>query len=1089
MASRLLTWRSWKFWLGLVLLTIVLAGLGVWIFRKPVAVSLAKNWCRSQALTCELSVSGLSLGRASVDGLKISSASGEIPFEAEHAQIELSWPGLFTPRIDLVELSGPIVRGRYGADGSTSFGGLEKLGGGGGGSGELPQVRIEDARIELATPAGPLAMTGRLSGQLPFQAELHAEIEPAELQTGDNRLVLRKGVVDLSLVGVKIDGDAEFDLAEARFETVSAQDIRLTASMADSLRPTVNWTAEIGLLARAGLRLDMAKLDGNLSLAIAKKDADDGLIGRIQSAALSGTADALQWQDITSGTLSVTMNASRTTPTAMSVDYALKAAGLSRTEMRAEKTTLSGSAEISNDLSDIRADGDLVVEGASLPEDFRRSLLSGLVSGPPMDAHLAALRSGLGKALANFSTGAGFSFRQPKGGGWSLVTTTALNAKSANGAALGIEPHDTRPAINIADDTIEASGVVTLAGPGMPKLAADLELAHIAGGDIRAEAGGVALAPWRVDGLSIAATLNELNFERIEGQPRVQTVGEMRLDGPLYGMTFAETRLFGGVDAVLGTGLRVQTYKTKCLGLDTDGIHSDSGLEIDAVKLQLCPRDGRVVRRSGKDVVGTVDVDDIALPFTSTDTSGVLTLDDAVLDWSAGQRVRLDATANRMGLPLTIGEKTLQISAASPKLGFISTKPATLTAAIGATEFAGSLVPADINVERVDFSAKLAPSGLEGTAKAYRVEVRDRAEDPLYVPLIGDLSAEFGDGLMTLSGPITTATAGRTIADVSMSLNLVTLDGEASITSQELAFTPRGFQPTALSDRVRGFLSNARGLMTASATIELDGGTPSGTGWVDVRDFGFDTVRVGAVNGVNGRIEFSDILSLTTPPGQEVQLGEINPGIPLKDGLIVFQLTNGREAVIERARWPFAGGELVVGRTEWTIAGTSDIIPIRANAIELTELIGIFKLPDVQAKGTVSGDFPVEIVGPNAFIRNATLQADEDGGTIAYNGDVADAASQADDRVSMAFNALRDFRFTVLQLGADGNLSGDILITLRLVGNSPKVMNGAPFAFNIGLDSKLMKLIRAGQSLSSSDWLTEAVKESTEVEETGDAPE
>ena len=43
----------------------------------------------------------------------------------------------------------------------------------------------------------------------------------------------------------------------------------------------------------------------------------------------------------------------------------------------------------------------------------------------------------------------------------------------------------------------------------------------------------------------------------------------------------------------------------------------------------------------------------------------------------------------------------------------------------------------------------------------------------------------------------------------------------------------------------------------------------------------------------------------------------------------------------------------------------------------------------------------------------------------------------------------------------------------------------APFAFNIGIDSKLMQLINTGRSLSSTDWLAniKATEESTDEAE------
>ena len=88
----------------------------------------------------------------------------------------------------------------------------------------------------------------------------------------------------------------------------------------------------------------------------------------------------------------------------------------------------------------------------------------------------------------------------------------------------------------------------------------------------------------------------------------------------------------------------------------------------------------------------------------------------------------------------------------------------------------------------------------------------------------------------------------------------------------------------------------------------------------------------------------------------------------------------------------------------------------------------------------------------------------------------------------MAFRALRNFEFSVLEVGANGNLTGGMMITLELVGISPDVLGGAPFAFNIGVDSELTKLVQAGRSITGTDWLAEVARQSRDGEN-GDTAE
>lgn len=1084
MRSTLLNWRRWPFWLGLGLFLIILALLAAWLLRTQIAHYAINNWCASQSLDCEVDIAELGLSGAKVTDVTIKTETGEIPLEAGEATVELDWPGLFKPQVTAIRVISPVIRGKYvEGEGSASFGGLEKLGGGES-SGPSPEFDVEDARIELDTPAGLLVIHGRASGQMPMLLNFEADIDPVELETDGNRLVIREGHVDFSLVGIKLDGTAEFDLETAEFDDLSATNIKLSANMAEGFRPGVNWTASADNFSRPGLSVEMAELEGSVALKPGTGDDESSWLDSIASATIEANAQRTSWNETSLGKSDLTLDVQRAKSGLLDTSYSLVIRDLIRPEITAASATLSGDAALDPGFKAGDTSGDISFEGAGIPAPYRAELLSNLNIGGPFEGHSRALRAGLSAALAEMEGGTGFDAKLDKSGYWSLVSTRALAIKSANGTSLSLSTENGRPAVNIADEGIELKGLLTLTGPNLPQTVIDLNRAWIDETSISVETGGVKLAPWTAGGLTLSAELNELLLRRADGIPRLQAVGEVTFDGGLYGLQVSDTRLFGGIDAAGGESLRVQTYKTNCLGLDSEGIATGGGYAIEPVSLQLCPRDGRVVRPITGGSAGTIDLGAAEVPFRSENTSGTLSLEKAVLDWSAAKTARVNLTGSRMSLPMTIGEKTLSIAASEPDIALKTTSPVSLIATTGISEFGGSLIPADIQLERLSLNSTLPSSGIRGTAEAIGVEISDRGEDPLYMPLIGDLSAEFQDGVMQLNGPITTRRAARTIADVSLTLDLLKLDGTATVATPDLTFQPRQFQPTALSERVRGFLSNARGTLKAEADFVIDGGKPSGTGWVSAEDFGFDTLRLGAVNDVDGRIEFTDIMSLTTAPGQEIRMGAINPGIELTNGVIRFQLTNGREATIEDARWPFAGGELFTGGSTWTVAGTRDVIDITAQSLELTEIVKAFSLPDIEANGTVSGTFPVEIVGPNAFIRHASLTADSEGGTIAYTGEVADAAAASDERVSLAFEALKDFRFSVLELGADGNLSGDMLITLRLVGRSPEVLDGAPFAFNIGIDSKLMQLIRTGQSMTSSDWLADVTAEATKSRET-----
>ncbi|WP_300377151.1 YdbH domain-containing protein [Henriciella sp.] len=1060
---------------------IVLAVLMAWIFRLQLAGWGAQQWCRANSLECELDVTALDLSGLEVSGLALTNEAQETPLQVQDATVKWRWDGFFSPTVTVIELDRPILRGRYAPDRERqiAFGGLESLSGNGGGSTPSPDLSVKNATVELETPAGPLALNGAFSGNLPYEGRFKADISPTELTSGSNRLVVQEGMADITFDGLRIDGEARLQLSEAAFEGLSARNVRATADISGMLLSQINWAVDLESFQYGDTLIEGLDISGAVKPRTLGTDADKGWLAGIKNAEATGSLENITTPAISTGPSTLGLDLERTGPDRIRMEIALTGEAVTHAHGSVGRLTVSGTAFTDNATTTTTLNGDVVADDASLSPDTRDALLSVLRSGPPLEQHAEALQVWLGDSLGSLSFGSGFMARFAAPSDWSVNSERSLSLKAANGASLMLEPHETRPALNVEPGRVELSGVLNLAGGGAPDVTAHIKSARFESEEPAViHAGGISLKPWTASGLTFAADLNELSLTARNGTPRLQTVGELRLDGPLYGISVKEARLFGGIDAMLdSSGIRAQTFQTKCLGVDISGLSLNGGYSIGETAFQLCPVDGRVVRQSNGVAGGRIDLGSLTLPFTGQDTRGELALESAQLDWQAGESAKLAIQADAVRLPLEIGGDQLNVASTQAAFTLRSGRPASLSAQAGLTELSGSILPADVSLNGVDLGLKFTENGLAGDGVA-EVQMRDPGDDPLYVPLRGDLSASLANGRMTLQGPVTTARANQTIANIDLNLDLATLDGDAQVTSETLVFSPDSLQPTALSERVRGLLSNARGELAAEASFTIDGGTPEGKGWISVSGFGFDTLRLGAVTDVTGRLEFSDILALTTPPGQEIRIGQINPGIPLENGVISFQILEGQEAIIERARWPFAGGELVVGQSDWTISGTSDTIRISAESLELSQIINIFNLPDISATGTVSGEFPVEIDGPNAYIRNATLKADETGGKVAYTGEIAEAASQADQRVRMAFNALRDFRFSVLELGANGNLSGDMLVTLKLIGTSPEVLDGAPFAFNIGVDSKLMQLVQTGRSVTTSNWLVDAVRKS-----------
>jgi hypothetical protein len=198
---------------------------------------------------------------------------------------------------------------------------------------------------------------------------------------------------------------------------------------------------------------------------------------------------------------------------------------------------------------------------------------------------------------------------------------------------------------------------------------------------------------------------------------------------------------------------------------------------------------------------------------------------------------------------------------------------------------------------------------------------------------------------------------------------------------------------------------------------------------------------------------------MTSPPGQTITIDRVTLGLPIEKGAIKFQLIGFDAIRVQSAEWPFVGGFLRVEPVDFKFNATKNTVVADAVDWDMGKLAELFKLKDVKLQGVISGKFPVSFSTGSATVDHALLQASSKGGVIQYSGSTGDAAGQSDSKAKMLFDALKDFRFSVLQAELNGDIAGRMILALNLEGRNPAVMNGQIFKTNITLDSELMNLL------------------------------
>jgi translocation and assembly module TamB len=347
----------------------------------------------------------------------------------------------------------------------------------------------------------------------------------------------------------------------------------------------------------------------------------------------------------------------------------------------------------------------------------------------------------------------------------------------------------------------------------------------------------------------------------------------------------------------------------------------------------------------------------------------------------------------------------------------------------------------------------------------------DQAEAIRFNPLSArSAKLRLKDGRITASATLAEPVSGRAIATVAVAHDMSRGVGEARLAVEGLTFG-KSLQPQAITPLTEAIVPSVYGTIDGTGLVQWRGDkvTSSGRFHTDGLDL---EAGFGTVTGASGEIEFDDLIALSTPPGQTVKLALVNPGTEVKDGVIAYRLRPNQIIEIERGRWPFAGGELLLDAASLDFGNpAARRLSFRVTGLDAAKFIEQLKLENIAATGTFDGSLPIVFgnsVGGivEGRIVGGQIIARPGGGTLAYVGDVSNAQTNAMTR--LAFDALKSIRYKNLVIELDGSLDGEMVSVVRFdgVNRSPvapsglaRSFTGLPFLFNIRVRAPFRGLV------------------------------
>jgi len=296
--------------------------------------------------------------------------------------------------------------------------------------------------------------------------------------------------------------------------------------------------------------------------------------------------------------------------------------------------------------------------------------------------------------------------------------------------------------------------------------------------------------------------------------------------------------------------------------------------------------------------------------------------------------------------------------------------------------------------------------------------------------------------------------------------------GTADVDIPDLRFTPKGLQPQYLVSSLKGKIAEVQGLVQAKIKLAFAAGQPlQSSGTAKIMDMNFGTLP-GPLTGVNTEMSFSNMFPLQSQGRQTLTVDKFDPGFPLENGVIEFEMIPDGVKVYS-ARWPLGDGFFSLDPFEWLYSNQTNRVVMRIENVSIGEFLKDVGDGALTATGDIEGTLPIVMSGVDVRVENGELWV-KDGGVIQYRSEQLDSISEldgTDERAvaamragncrDAAFEALKNFEYQELRVKIDGALDGPIDVYLKADGKNDNVLGGQPFLFNINLQGELLNILRS----------------------------
>ncbi|BCA56251.1 exported protein of unknown function [Nitrospira sp. KM1] len=207
--------------------------------------------------------------------------------------------------------------------------------------------------------------------------------------------------------------------------------------------------------------------------------------------------------------------------------------------------------------------------------------------------------------------------------------------------------------------------------------------------------------------------------------------------------------------------------------------------------------------------------------------------------------------------------------------------------------------------------------------------------------------------------------------------------------------------------------------------------------------------------------------SLSTLRPAQVTVTSINPGIEMTGLSMTVQaewMSPAPLPVIEirDVKVGLLGGTLTSQGVRADLNHPPHTVTFLARQLDLQQILGLEQQRGLHGSGFIDGTVPVTVNSGSVTAREAEFEARPPGGVIRYEPpDGGKTVAQANPAMKLVLQALSNFHYNVLQVGAEYTRDKNLNIKARLEGRNPDLKIAPPVHFNLTVQEHIPALIKS----------------------------